>query len=159
MSNSITLEKRIEQNLICNRWSHQVPIQWYKVNLLDISYLSPSKLSMKMFQCIIQGGNRYSVPVDETETSSILQLKGKAKEVGTYECRWKNSRGEPRHRNFTVRVNFVDQEVDDDDETNTIILPATLTGLLIVGMGFGVKFYIDKVRENLISSLHAAPRN
>jgi hypothetical protein len=112
---------------------------------------------MQVFQCI-QGGNRYSGVINDTETSSILQLKGKAKEVGTYECRWKNSRGEPRHRNFTVRVNFVDQEVDDDDETNTIILPATLTGLLIVGMGIGIKLYMDKVREKLISLLDAAPR-
>jgi hypothetical protein len=40
MSNSIILEKRIQQNLICNRLSHQVSIQWLKVNLLDVPYLN-----------------------------------------------------------------------------------------------------------------------
>jgi hypothetical protein len=42
-------------------------------------------------------------------------LKGKANELGTYECRWNNSRGEVRHRNFDVSVKLdLDASKSDD---------------------------------------------
>ena len=66
--------------------------------------------------------------------------------MGTYECRWKNSRGEARHRNFNVNVNFFDEKND----INIIIISATVFGLLLIGMGIGIKFYLDKVRNKLI---------
>lgn len=58
--------------------------------------------------------------------------------MGIYECRWNNSRGEARHRNFVVSVTFA-------EEIFTKTLTAILIGLLAVGMGIGVKFYLDKV--------------
>ena len=72
-------------------------------------------------------------------------LKGKTNEVGTYECRWKNSRGEARHRNFNVNVNFFDEKND----INFIIISvtATIIGLLLIGMGIGIKFYLENVRK------------
>jgi hypothetical protein len=65
-------------------------------------------------------------------------LKGNANELGTYECRWNNSRGETRHRQFDVSVKFVDEKTD-------LIISATVIGLLLIGMGIGIKFYLDKV--------------
>jgi uncharacterized protein YodC (DUF2158 family) len=69
-----------------------------------------------------------------------LPIQGQANELGIYECRWNNSRGEARHRTFNVHVSFF-------EETNTIIVSATFIGLLAVGMGIGIKVYLDKVRN------------
>ena len=70
--------------------------------------------------------------------------------MGTYECRWNNSRGEARQRNFTVSVTFA-EEISD----NYIIfacVTATVLGLLAVGIGISIKFYLDKVRNKLIQN-------
>jgi hypothetical protein len=67
-------------------------------------------------------------------------LKGETNELGTYECRWNNSRGEARHRQFTIGLYFV------EDKTDIIIITATVIGLLLIGIGIGIKFYLDKVR-------------
>ena len=78
-----------------------------------------------------------------------MSLKGNANELGTYECRWNNNRGETRHRNFDVSVKFVDEKND----INIIIsVTTTVIGLLLIGMGIGIKFYIDKVRNKLIQN-------
>jgi hypothetical protein len=58
--------------------------------------------------------------------------------MGIYECRWNNSRGEARRRNFVVSVTLA-------EEIFTKTVTAILIGLLAVGMGIGVKFYLDKV--------------
>jgi hypothetical protein len=73
-----------------------------------------------------------------------VQLQGKETERGTYECRWKNSKGEPRHRNFTVGI--ISYEKDEKD-ANTIIISATLFGLLALAVGIGIKIYLDKVKH------------
>jgi hypothetical protein len=65
-------------------------------------------------------------------------------ERGTYECRWKNSKGEPRHKNFTVGI--IIYEMDKKD-TNTIIISASFIGLLAVAVGIGIKIYLDKVKD------------
>ena len=66
--------------------------------------------------------------------------------MGTYECRWNNSRGEARHRQFDVSVKFFDEKIYN----NIIIISATVFGLLLIGMGIGIKFYLDKVGNKLI---------
>jgi hypothetical protein len=71
-----------------------------------------------------------------------LTLDGKANELGTYECRWSNSRGEARQRNFTASLSFI-------DNTNIIIVSATVIGFLVLGIGIGIKFYLDKVRKQI----------
>jgi hypothetical protein len=76
-----------------------------------------------------------------------LSLKGNANEVGTYECRWNNNRGEVRHRQFDVSVKFFDEKIDNNI---IIIISATVIGLLLIGMGIGIKFYLDKVGNKLI---------
>jgi hypothetical protein len=76
-------------------------------------------------------------------------LKGNANEVGTYECRWNNSRGEKRHRQFDVNVNFFD---DKNDHNIIIIISATVFGLLLIAMGIGIKFYLDKVGNKQIQN-------
>jgi hypothetical protein len=90
----------------------------------------------------------YSDLIYENETTSVLPLKGKVKEAGTYECRWKNSKGEPRHRNFTVNsrnqvftVNFPFKK--DETDTYIIIISVSLIGLLAAG----IKVYLDKVKD------------
>jgi hypothetical protein len=71
-------------------------------------------------------------------------LKGNANELGTYECRWNNSRGEARHKQFIVSLSFVEEKTD----VNIIIsVTATVIGLLLIGIGIGIKFYLDKVRK------------
>jgi hypothetical protein len=87
----------------------------------------------------------YSDSVYNNETASIVQLQGKETEKGTYECRWKNSKGEPRHRNFTV--NLDSSFKNDEKDTNTIIISATLFGLLALAVGIGIKIYLDKVKH------------
>jgi hypothetical protein len=73
-----------------------------------------------------------------------VQLQGKETERGTYECRWKNSKGEQRHRNFTVGI--ISYEKDEKD-ANTIIISASFIGLLAVAVGIGIKIYLDKVKH------------
>jgi uncharacterized protein YodC (DUF2158 family) len=85
-------------------------------------------------------GERYFDSVYENETSSTLTLQGNENERGTYECRWNNSRGEARQRNFFVSFKLV-------EEQSTVIIFTTLIGLFAVGMGIGIKFYLDKVRN------------
>jgi uncharacterized protein YodC (DUF2158 family) len=80
----------------------------------------------------------------ENETASVVQLQGKEKEKGTYECRWKNSKGELRHRNFTVGI--ISYEKDEKD-ANTIIISASLIGVLAVAVAIGIKVYLDKVKD------------
>ena len=80
--------------------------------------------------------------VNESQTASVLTLIGKTNELGSYECRWNNGRREARHRQFTVGLTFV-------DEKNDFIISAIVIGLLLVGMGIGIKFYLDKVRNSI----------
>ena len=104
-------------------------------------------LLIKMVKFQLQDGKRYSGPsIEENKTASVLPLKGKPNELGTYECRWNNSRGEARHRQFDVSVKFFDEKIDN----NIIIISAIVIGLLLIGMGIGIKFYLDKVGNKLI---------
>jgi hypothetical protein len=71
-------------------------------------------------------------------------LKGNANELGTYECRWNNSKGEARHKQFTVSLSFV------EDKSDIIILSATVIGFLLIGMGIAIKVYLDKVKNQFL---------
>jgi hypothetical protein len=84
----------------------------------------------------------YSDSVYENETASIAQLQGKETEKGFYECRWKNSKGEQRNKLFTVN--------SQEKDTHTIIISASFIGLLAVGLGIGIKVYLDKVKDFLL---------
>ncbi|XP_046654437.1 vascular endothelial growth factor receptor 1-like isoform X1 [Daphnia pulicaria] len=131
-NNSIAIEKGVGKNLICNRWSQDVAIHWFK------------------------DGMAHSDLIYENETASVVQLQGKEKEKGTYECRWKNSKGEPRHRNF--RVGIISYEKDEKD-ANTIIISASFIGLLAVAVAIGIKVYLDKrnVEKQLEKRLNGDP--
>ena len=88
-----------------------------------------------------------------------MPLQGKGTEKGTYECQWNNSKGEARHRNFTVFPTFFVETTDVNINTNVIIITVTLIGLVLVaGTGFGIKFYLDKVRK-LIDALNSTQIN
>jgi hypothetical protein len=88
----------------------------------------------------------YSDSVYENETASIVLLQGKETERGTYECRWKNSKGEQRHRNFTVNLDFRFEKDEKDANTIIIIVSASFIGLLAIAVGIGIKVYLDKVK-------------
>jgi hypothetical protein len=81
----------------------------------------------------------------ENKSTSVLTLQGNGNERlerGTYVCRWNNSRGEARQRNFIVQSSL--------ERGNTLIVVAAfLIGLFAIGMGIGIKFYFDKVRNQL----------
>jgi uncharacterized membrane protein YkgB len=92
----------------------------------------------------------------ENKSTSVLTLQGNGNERGTYVCRWNNSRGEARHRNFIVQSSL--------ERGNTLIVVAAfLIGLFAIGMGIGIKFYFDKVTnqltENRSYSFHYKLRN
>jgi hypothetical protein len=86
----------------------------------------------------------HSDSVYENETASVVLLQGKETEKGFYECRWKNSKGEQRHRNFTVGISF---EMDKKDTNTIIIITSSLIGLLAAAVGIGIKVYLDKVKD------------
>ena len=86
----------------------------------------------------------YTGQVFGNKTASVLMLKGKANELGTYECRWNNSKGEARHKQFTVSLSFV------EDKSDIIILSATVIGFLLIGMGIAIKVYLDKVKNQFL---------
>jgi hypothetical protein len=75
-----------------------------------------------------------------------LPLKGEANEVGMYKCQC-TGRGETRQRNFEVSDIFV----DDKNDNYVIIISVTTTviGFLLVGMGISIKFYLNKVKNQL----------
>jgi hypothetical protein len=75
-----------------------------------------------------------------------VQLQGKETERGFYECRWKNSKGEPRHRNFTVNLDFR-FEKDEKNTNSIIIMSASSIGLLALAVAIGIKIYLDKVKD------------
>ncbi len=56
-------------------------------------------------------------------------------------------RGETRQRNFEVSDIFV----DDKNDNYVIIISVTTTviGFLLVGMGISIKFYLNKVKNQL----------
>jgi hypothetical protein len=81
-----------------------------------------------------------------------LSLKGKPNEWGTYECRWNNSRGEKRQRQFDVSVKFVDEKNDIENINMIISVSAIVIGLPLIGMGISIKFYLDKVKNKLIQN-------
>jgi hypothetical protein len=76
-----------------------------------------------------------------------VQLQGKETEKGFYECRWKNSKGEQRHRNFTVNLDFRFEKDEKDTNSIIIIISASSIGLLAVAVGIGIKIYLDKVKD------------
>jgi hypothetical protein len=78
-----------------------------------------------------------------------LPLEGRATENGTYECRWNNSRGEARHRQFIV--SFIIVGIIDLSEAKSF---ATVNGISItfallfaIGVGITIKIYLDKVSD------------
>jgi hypothetical protein len=75
-----------------------------------------------------------------------VQLQGKEKEKGFYECRWKNSKGEPRHKKFIII--FIEKEANTlSIVSNVIIIFSILFGLLGVAVRIGIKVYLDKVKD------------
>ena len=69
-----------------------------------------------------------------------MPLNGLMNEIGVYSCRWNNSLGQPRYRNFTVLIG----NASGSTHATAIPLSANLIALIVI-IGIGVKIYLDKV--------------
>lgn len=85
-----------------------------------------------------QDDKEYPGKVYSSGSSSTLLLKGIVDERGEYVCRWNNSLGELRHRNFTVI--FAGTEIS----ATTIPISVNLAALIFI-IGIAIKLYLDKV--------------
>ena len=100
-----------------------------------------------LYQCFdLQDGRKFTGEIYRNESSSVLPLQGKENENGTYKCRW-NSRGEARHRQFTVTVAFVALINETFSPPTYFNLSVIFAFLLAIGVGVGIKFYLSKVSE------------
>ncbi|KAI9558888.1 hypothetical protein GHT06_015678 [Daphnia sinensis] len=113
MNNFVQLEKGNAKNLTCVGSLQRNYIQWLK------------------------DGKEYPGIVYSSGGSSTLLLKGIIDETGEYVCRWNNSLGELRHRNFTVLF--------AGTETTATVIPISVNvAALIFIIGIGIKLYLDK---------------
>lgn len=85
-----------------------------------------------------QDDKEYPGKVYSSGSSSTLLLKGIVDERGEYVCRWNNSLGELRQRNFTVI--FAGTEIS----ATTIPISVNLAALIFI-IGIAIKLYLDKV--------------
>ena len=69
-----------------------------------------------------------------------MPLNGLMNENGVYSCRWTNSLGQSRYRNFTVLIG----NASGSTHATAIPLSANLIALIVI-IGIGVKLYLDKV--------------
>lgn len=79
-----------------------------------------------------------------SSSSSVLPLQGFGGETGTYSCRWNNSRGEKRYRNF----NF-----SEETESTSIAIAVCVSLATLVIIGVPIKQYVDKVSGKKYSKL------
>lgn len=119
----------------------------------------PPQWNFSIIKCFVdlQDNKEYTDPVYKNNTASILPLQGKDNEIGTYECRWINSRGESRHRQFTVSVTFA-----QENKTAIIVtaVSVTMVAIVAIGFGIGIKIYLDKVsdKKRNLQKLHSTPK-
>ncbi|XP_057365300.2 vascular endothelial growth factor receptor 1-like [Daphnia carinata] len=107
---NVTLGRGIAQNLTCNRFIDDIHIKWFKD---DKEYL----------------GLIYT-----NDTSSILPLNGSDGQKGRYSCRWNNSRGEERFRNFYF---------PDEPESKGIVIAVCVSVVTLLITGIAIKQYVD----------------
>ncbi|XP_059351957.1 vascular endothelial growth factor receptor 1-like [Daphnia carinata] len=122
---NVKLGKGIAQNLTCNRLSN-INIQWFKDDkeYLGLTYTSSS--------------------------SSVLPLQGINGETGTYSCRWNNSRGEKRFRNFSFA---------EETESRNVAIAVCVSLATLVVTGVSIKQYVDKKNKEkiILESLNGNP--
>ncbi|KAK4010925.1 hypothetical protein OUZ56_020047 [Daphnia magna] len=89
----------------------------------------------------LKDDKEYPGKVYSSGSSSTLLLKGIVDERGEYVCRWNNSLGELRHRNFTVI--FAGTEIS----ATTIPISVNLAALIFI-IGIAIKLYLDKKKPS-----------
>ncbi|KAI9559916.1 hypothetical protein GHT06_013923 [Daphnia sinensis] len=110
----VKLEKGIAQNLTCNRYFDDVHINWFKDD------------------------KEYSGLTYTNGSLSVLPLRGIEGERGNYSCRWNNSRGEKRSRNFSF---------PEDAQPNFMAIVAISVCValaILILTGIAIKQYADK---------------
>ncbi|XP_045034375.1 vascular endothelial growth factor receptor 1 isoform X5 [Daphnia magna] len=115
----VKLGRGIAQNLTCNRYFDDVHIKWF------------------------EDDKEYSGLIFTSNSSSVLPLNGIDGEKASYSCRWTNSRGEPRSRNFSFAKETV--------STSTIVISLCASLAILIVTGIAVKQYVDK--KNLIEAI------
>ncbi|XP_059350088.1 vascular endothelial growth factor receptor 1-like [Daphnia carinata] len=107
----VKLERGIAQNLICHRFADDVQIQWFKDD------------------------KEYSGLIYTNGSLSILPLNGRDGQKGRYSCRWNNSRGEKRFRNFSF---------PDEPQSNGVVIFVCVSVVTLIVTGIAIKQYVDK---------------
>ena len=114
-----------------------------------------ARFSLLIQVSLIKDDEQYLDTVDDNKTASVLPLQGKTNELGIYECRWNNSRGEARHRRFIVSFIFVGT-IDSSGEAKSFVaingisingISITFALLFAIGVGISIKIYLDKVSD------------
>lgn len=108
----VKLGRGIAQNLTCNRYFDDVHIKWF------------------------EDDKEYSGLIFTSNSSSVLPLNGIDGEKASYSCRWTNSRGEPRSRNFSFAKETV--------STSTIVISLCASLAILIVTGIAIKQYVDK---------------
>ncbi|XP_059350091.1 vascular endothelial growth factor receptor 1-like [Daphnia carinata] len=122
----VKLGRGIAQNLTCNRLSEDVHIQWFKDD------------------------EEYKGLIYTNDTSSVLPLNGRDGQNGRYSCRWNNSLGEKRFRNFTF---------PDEPKSKTIFIAVCVSVVTLIIIGIAIKQYVDKkkLEKEIHERLHGNP--
>ncbi|KAK4029982.1 hypothetical protein OUZ56_022939 [Daphnia magna] len=108
----VQLRRGIVQNLTCNRYFDDVHIKWFKDD------------------------KEYTGLIYTSASSSTLPLKGINEEKGRYSCRWNNSQGEKRSRNFYF--------AEETESTSTIVVSLCASLAVLIVTGIAIKQYVDK---------------
>ncbi|XP_046456457.1 vascular endothelial growth factor receptor 1-like isoform X2 [Daphnia pulex] len=117
-----------------------------------LNFIHLDKARPKNLTCVIslqrnkmlwfKDDKEYPGRVHSSGNVSILPLNGIVNEIGVYSCRWNNSLGQSRFRNFTVFLG------NSNGLTNATAIPlsANLVALIVI-IGIGIKLYLDKKRQ------------
>ncbi|KAI9559917.1 hypothetical protein GHT06_013924 [Daphnia sinensis] len=114
----VKLKRGIPHNLTCNRYFDDVHINWFKDD------------------------KEYSGLIFTSNSSSMLPLSEIDGEYANYSCRWLNSRGEMRSRNFSFA------EETESTRTNGVsvelLMLSGLIVLIFIVTGLAIKQYVAK---------------
>ncbi|XP_045034350.1 vascular endothelial growth factor receptor 1 isoform X3 [Daphnia magna] len=123
----VQLGRGIAQNLTCNRYFDDVHIKWFKDD------------------------KEYSGLIFTSNSSSVLPLNGIDGENSSYSCRWINSRGELRSRNFNFaeETTFTTFTIANPKTTSVELIINCVSIFLCLVSGIAIKKFVDRAKEKM----------
>uniref|UniRef100_A0A0P6E5R0 receptor protein-tyrosine kinase n=1 Tax=Daphnia magna TaxID=35525 RepID=A0A0P6E5R0_9CRUS len=123
----VKLGRGIAQNLTCNRYFDDVHIKWFKDD------------------------KEYSGLIFTSNSSSVLPLNGIDGENSSYSCRWINSRGELRSRNFNFaeETTFTTFTIANPKTTSVELIINCVSIFLCLVSGIAIKKFVDRAKEKM----------